>query len=850
MAPKTPAKEPGKTPEKSPDKAKKADKKSEKEGKKSEKEGKKSEKEGKKSEKEGKKSEKEGKTPEKKGKAPEKKVKAPEKKRKRSEDTPGKTPKGKIPAVTIQAAGPSATSPAPILAVGPSGISPARLETGDPGTIAPASAQTLPPSSPSTPRRLSHVFAGVTETGEEVRIVASSTSLADSLEPATFPELGPEELKYFELVESGEKDALISFVNQHPNLNIDCVNCQGYNALQVAVLNKHFAVAKFLIDKGARLKDSLLHAVVTGDLELTLLILKEVLKSDPLCEQRGLTYSATFTADLTPVILAAQHGHWDIIRFFLKKGYTIDAPHKASCMCKTCVKAARTMTVDVSTRNINTYKAICNPYYMIQVSGDPFLDAFLYAQSMKDTSDAEEEYRTAYNEEVAKLRVAGLEGRVEHLAFPRVVLALECYEREFVTHSNVQQVLRFEWEGEFQAWNRLSFHRKLFHFLLRFLMLPLLAVWVKLKPNTATAKHWSSPVSRYLNHFASRILFVFFVFLEIVLDSNRTTRGAPSTGLEWLIVLWVIGYAFEEAVNCYAIGLSRYFRSRWNWYDIVMICLFVLTFIFWIAAWAEVLQDPSKGAVPPRNEWKSFDNTLIHEALFAVSSVLSVFKLMYYFQESAKLGPLQVSITSMMVEIIRFLFMCICIMLAFALGLTRMYAPYRGMRREVPGEDDIKQNPAFTTFPNAMKTLFLRMLGVASEDQADVVVANAKNRTINEHKFTEVVGSAMYSFYQVLMLVALINSLIAIITGTFQKIMDNAEVHWKFYRTRLWMHYINEAVTVPSPFIYLQLPFVILELAKKKKFWPHRQTPVLSFRDVVENLAQRYLCHTGVVISN
>ncbi|CAN7992770.1 unnamed protein product [Ixodes hexagonus] len=720
-----------------------------------------------------------------------------------------------------------------------------------------------------------HAFAGVTEVEAGARLVQSSLSLTEGSgeadEVPQLPELEPDEVRYFELVQAGRISDLQEFFDAHRKFNKDAVNCQGYTALHVAIHNKDLPMSRFLVSKGVRLLDALLHAVQTGDIAITEFVLTERSKTEEGCEKRGYVSSSSFTVDVSPVILAAQMNDWELIRFFLKRGVTVDPPHVASCMCSKCVNLTRARDVNVSTRNLNAYKAISSPHYMLQVSADPFLDSFLFVKHMEDAATVEEEFRKAYEEEISKLRdfvralldqcrtgdevltlmerKVGLEGPVDHLTFPRVLLALECNQKEFVTHSYVQQVLRLEWEGQFQAWNRLTLVQKLGHGLARFVSLPFIAFWVKLKPTTMVTKHWSSPVSKYLHAFAGRIFFVVFVYLEITMDRARMTRGPPRTGLEWLIVIWVFGYIGEEIVHCCARGTSRYFRSLWSWYDITMLSFFILTFTFWLVAWVEVSQDPSGGEEPKRNEWPSTDSTLLHEALFAVSSVLSVFKLMWFLQESAKLGPLQVSISNMIIEIVRFLFFCVGIMLAFAFGLTRMYEPYAGMKRTLENGDEIAQSRAFISFSQSMKTLFIRMLGVASEDQSDVVVSNKKDGSINTHDFTEFLGSLLYCTYQVIMLVAMLNSLIAIVTATFQKVLDNAELHWKFYRTKFWMHYINEAMTVPSPFYVLQIPFFVAEAIGKKRMWPTRSAPTLTYSEVIKHLVQRYLCQNDNILN-
>ncbi|GIY15131.1 short transient receptor potential channel 6 [Caerostris darwini] len=89
-------------------------------------------------------------------------------------------------------------------------------------------------------------------------------------------------------------------------------------------------------------------------------------------------------------------------------------------------------------------------------------------------------------------------------------------------------------------------------------------------------------------------------------------------------------------------------------------------------------------------------------------------------------------------------------------------------------------------------------------EAADVVIQNLsddlKNPVINTHDFTQSVGRALFATYELLMIIALVNTLIAILSNTFQKVVDNADVEFKFHRTMLWMKFFDESTLVPSPF--------------------------------------------------
>lgn len=57
-----------------------------------------------------------------------------------------------------------------------------------------------------------------------------------------------------------------------------------------------------------------------------------------------------------------------------------------------------------------------------------------------------------------------------------------------------------------------------------------------------------------------------------------------------------------------------------------------------------------------RKKWDAFDPTLISEGLFAAANIFSSLKLVYIFSINPHLGPLQISLGRMVVDIMKFFF--------------------------------------------------------------------------------------------------------------------------------------------------------------------------------------------------
>uniref|UniRef100_A0A8B9H209 Transient receptor potential cation channel, subfamily C, member 5a n=1 Tax=Astyanax mexicanus TaxID=7994 RepID=A0A8B9H209_ASTMX len=103
----------------------------------------------------------------------------------------------------------------------------------------------------------------------------------------------------------------------------------------------------------------------------------------------------------------------------------------------------------------------------------------------------------------------------------------------------------------------------------------------------------------------------------------------------------------------------------------------------------------------PREEWEMWHPTLMAEALFAIANIFSSLRLISLFTANSHLGPLQISLGRMLLDILKFLFIYCLVLLAFANGLNQLYFYYETQAADEPnhckGIRCEKQNNAFST---------------------------------------------------------------------------------------------------------------------------------------------------------
>ncbi|XP_014599080.1 PREDICTED: short transient receptor potential channel 5-like [Polistes canadensis] len=643
----------------------------------------------------------------------------------------------------------------------------------------------------------------------------------------TLPQLQETEQDFFELVANGSVAEVELYLNVHPDFKINVTNYQGITALHIAIEEKNAPMVKFLlsqpeIDPG----DAHLYAIRENEIKIVGMILDKLNEISPGLEYASVTHSADFPDEATPLIIAAQYGHYELMQYLIEQRlHKIQRPHPPNCNCLNVCKRERELydSLTVDRKRMFLYRAITNPAYICLTEEDPILASFNLSIELKMAASYDREFyneyiqlseelsefakdligcaRKAHEVETVLKKTAGF-SRSSRFVYPRLLLALDYKQKTFVAHPNVQEMIGNKWVDDWYEWRMRKTWIQCLTVLFRIILLPLIALIILLVPNTKIAKFLSSPVNKFLHSVASYFIFLIIVFLISNTDKDMQLRGPPDTGYEPILAIYVISYLWSIIRLCIMHGPRRFFRAPWNWYETCMIFLFVLTFICWIDAAIDVRINGQRDL--ERKYWHKYDPTLIGEGIYCLATIMAFFRLMFLCQLNYHLGPLQLSLGKMIHDVAKFIVIFAIVLLAFTSGLCKLYQYYDDMVQIDRSNIKVQQVSSFVDFPSSLKTLFWAVFCMTPIESADVIIENlpCDNDTetiINHHTFTEVIGYIAFASFEFISVVVVLNMLIACMTNTFTKVTDNVIVEWTFGRTEVYVDFML-MTTLPPPF--------------------------------------------------
>ncbi|KPP61079.1 transient receptor potential cation channel subfamily c member 2a-like, partial [Scleropages formosus] len=540
-----------------------------------------------------------------------------------------------------------------------------------------------------------------------------------------------------------------------------------------------------------------------------------------------------FAPGVTPLTLACQKDLYEIVTMLTNKGHVIPWPHTISCTCLECHNGRQYDLLKFSLSRINTYRGIASRAYLSIASEDAMLSAFRLSAELRKLSKKEPEFKPQYlsleqlcqefavellgmcrnQSEVTtilnnydedsedELDEQTFEEGIPNLA--RLRLAVTYNQKQFVTHPICQQVLSSIWCGNLSGWRGRNTAWKLLVSTGIFLTMPFLCLIYWLAPKSKIGKTLKIPVIKFLLHSASYMWFIIILLGEsIAMEVYRNEFASRKQTLlhNSIHMVWVIGFFWFECKEVWIEGLRNYLRDWWNIMDMTVLSMYLASFTlrvmimlkgYILCQFPDRVNECSYFTETERDHWHQEDPQLISELLFAVTSMMSFTRLAYILPAHESLGTLQISIGKMIDDMMRFMFILMIIGTAFLCGVNNVYVPYIN-------------TPYLGRFNETFRFLFWTMFGVVNQGYVDMP----------EYLLAEFVGRILYGIYTLIIVIVLLNMLIAMITNSFQKIEDDADVEWKFARSKLYLSYFREGLTMPVPFNIIPSPKSLVYLLR------------------------------------
>ncbi|XP_019647217.1 PREDICTED: transient-receptor-potential-like protein [Branchiostoma belcheri] len=682
--------------------------------------------------------------------------------------------------------------------------------------------------------------------------------------------LRSKERVFLEAVERGDK-ATVGRCLQPPHpVNVNVTSGLGRSALTTAVTMENAEIVELLLKQdGIRIGSALLHAIREGVYRIVEMMVNH---SSMTPAMLGAGWSCVspdcedFSPCVSPVILAAQLNQFQILQLLLSQGATISDPHMPGCHCRGCTDSNKNDSLRYSIVRMETYRALASPSWISLTSSDPILTAFKLSWDLRHLATNEREFKESYlnlAEQCRKYPVElldqcrssvelntilnqenaeddGIDEDHQGPSLYRLKLALKYEQKQFVAHPHCQQLLTAMWHDGLPGWRRRSVLAKLLVVMTLMTLMPIVAVCYVISPRSRMGRFMRYPFIKFVSQAGSFAVFLILLTMASPREENMTNRrGPPPSTVEVLIVFYVAGLVWSECKQLWNLGLYLFIRDYWNWLDFIMNSLYLATISLRVVAYVRVTTGMDVPMATERKNWPSDDPTLISEGLFAVANVFSFFRVIYLFQTNPHLGPLQITLGCMLLDIGKFLSVFFLIMASFAVGFSQLYGFYRdtevcegeGGRRTCQG------NPTeFLTFDAAFLTLFWSLFKLIGQEALDMQEKNA---------FLVSTGSLLLGAYQIAAVVILLNQLIATMTDSYQDIDAHADMEWKYARTKLWLSYFDDGTTLPPPYNIIVTPKSIYYFLKEDgpREKERGEDTWGKYQSVLKRLVRRYIHH-------
>jgi len=428
--------------------------------------------------------------------------------------------------------------------------------------------------------------------------------------------------------------------------------------------------------------------------------------------------------------------------------------------------------------------------------------------------------------------------------------------KEIVAHEKFQQLLHKKWGQRDRVhygddirynifYSEMSKLQKLIHFfkqMVLFFILPITFFISTIIPTLEQVPLFHSlhiqthiPVNRFIYYELSKFFFVFIIFLTLI-DREEVAW------YDSLAVLWIFSYILEDLRTIYRLydqggseNKSKTVR-RWltfkNIYILTNNLIFVVALILRYIAYSN---NECRDGCPYEGNKTAF----IGASLWAIGALLTFLRNVQTGLMWRQTGPIIISMTYMIIDVLVFLFIFVIVYISFSLCIVYIYDVY-----------DDNRTQFFNTHKSAFKLFWWTLIRTGNPHFPNIREFNATLRQYNsscigqhlegeseaveakvigqcaigrdgvvgefdddiEEGIPYVTGNILWAVYQFVVFIVLLSVLRARMVNTYHRIFRDADVQWKFFRASIWWKYLDHNSILPPPFTVI---FLIYSASKK-----------------------------------
>ena len=265
-------------------------------------------------------------------------------------------------------------------------------------------------------------------------------------------------------------------------------------------------------------------------------------------------------------------------------------------------------------------------------------------------------------------------------------------------------------------------------------------------------------------------------------------------------------------------------------------------------------KDPEKGC---GNSLNNLHPINVGANIYGVASCLAFLRMIWIFELHHRIGPILFCIKHVFWDILSIMGSYFITMLAFSVGLVSIFGRcaddhtkfpnFKSAFKRLfwiifdPGKEEYtvigpEENDAeVTTTQVTFARPFPRPTRPDGSDNNNFAKVGEDNTSLSHH-----FGIYIWGFYQIFVVIIMLNLLISLMTTTFARIQRNADIEWKFTRASTWIHYFDDSDAVPVPFNLIPSPYNLLAFFRWLTNWIACKKNRLSARKST-SLGQTYI---------